>query len=323
MQGTSMAAPHVAGVISLMTALRPDLGWQEALAILQASAGPLSTAECDNQGSDDGSPLTGSDCGAGLINAFLALQYARDGTAPPASGTGLLQFRPAVLDLGTETDAAALELSNIGTQGISWELTGYTFASDNPGAIADGAIHVPGSAPDNGFLNPGQSVTTRISIDRSKAPANSNSQIGLVFEVDGTERQVLELRFSTPPEADPGPNGPMIVAAFIEDSDGELTPGGQLQRNGAITDFHFDALAGRNIVAAWSDENDNGKVDAGDYFGSHPIRVTVTAGREATGIAVQVTRMIDGINLTTGDAELISKLELAFPKARRTSGAGY
>ncbi len=72
------------------------------------------------------------------------------------------------------------------------------------------------------------------------------------------------------------------------------------------------ALPGRNIVAAWSDENGNGLVDAGDYFGAYPVRVTVAEGRETTGITVQVARMVDGVNPAAGDAKLISGIERAF-----------
>ncbi|MCP3164919.1 S8 family peptidase [Myxococcus qinghaiensis] len=65
-QGTSMAAPHVAGVVALMAAtaakLTADLTSAQAESALKATATPIPAAQC-----------TGG-CGAGLINAQAALR---------------------------------------------------------------------------------------------------------------------------------------------------------------------------------------------------------------------------------------------------------
>ena len=69
-QGTSMAAPHVAGLAALMLAQEPGLDPDTVLSRLQASAVPLSGEDC---GQPDG-------CGAGLVNAAGALG---ESSAPP------------------------------------------------------------------------------------------------------------------------------------------------------------------------------------------------------------------------------------------------
>ena len=64
-QGTSMAAPHVAGVVSLMVGLRPALNWSLVETILKNTAKPFGP----------GHTCTGATtCGAGIVNAHAALQ---------------------------------------------------------------------------------------------------------------------------------------------------------------------------------------------------------------------------------------------------------
>lgn len=72
-QGTSMAAPHVSGLVALMLAREPGLSFAQVKARLQAAATALDASSC-------GRP-TGSDCGAGFINAALAL--GSDVATPP------------------------------------------------------------------------------------------------------------------------------------------------------------------------------------------------------------------------------------------------
>ncbi len=60
-QGTSMAAPHVAGIVSLMLSANPKLSPAQTMSALQASARPFPTGT--------GADCTRSKCGAGIINA--------------------------------------------------------------------------------------------------------------------------------------------------------------------------------------------------------------------------------------------------------------
>jgi serine protease len=68
-QGTSMATPHVAGVLALLKSKDPILSFSRALNVLKSSAQPLTPAQCTGAGPAQ----TTIDCGAGLIDAKKAL----------------------------------------------------------------------------------------------------------------------------------------------------------------------------------------------------------------------------------------------------------
>ena len=74
-QGTSMASPHVAGIVALMLAKEPGLTFDEVLSRLRDAATPLSASQCERP--------SGSDCGAGLVDAAAALSGSGTSTPPP------------------------------------------------------------------------------------------------------------------------------------------------------------------------------------------------------------------------------------------------
>lgn len=83
-QGTSMAAPHVAGLVSLMVGIDPTLNHSKTLAFLKTNAKALPAADC----SAGNAMVMGSDCGSGLVDAAKTLKAVKDAlggavTPPP------------------------------------------------------------------------------------------------------------------------------------------------------------------------------------------------------------------------------------------------
>ncbi len=79
-QGTSMAAPHVAGVASLMLSVRPSLTPAQVRNLLQSTATPFPS----------GSTCNTTICGAGIVNAAAAVQAAQ--SLPSLSPRARLPF---------------------------------------------------------------------------------------------------------------------------------------------------------------------------------------------------------------------------------------
>ncbi len=88
-QGTSMAAPHVAGLVSLMLAEQPGLTPAQVLTVLQDTARDFPA----------GSNCTPANCGPGIADAFAALsaldvELVAPGLVAPADGATLVTVEP-------------------------------------------------------------------------------------------------------------------------------------------------------------------------------------------------------------------------------------
>lgn len=95
-QGTSMATPHVSGVLSLLLSKSPSMSQSDVIAAMRDTATPFPADSGANSCS------TGSTCGAGIINATALL----GATDPPPPAAPLIVADPSVS--GTPTVGAPL-----------------------------------------------------------------------------------------------------------------------------------------------------------------------------------------------------------------------
>jgi len=117
--GTSMASPHVAGVVALMLAARPTLTPAQVLAELKAQALPRTAAQCPRP------------CGAGLLNARAALGGGTPPPPPPPDGAVVaLAPNAATINIG----ASAALVATVSAGGAPLAGKTVTFSSSNAAA---------------------------------------------------------------------------------------------------------------------------------------------------------------------------------------------
>ncbi len=109
-QGTSMAAPHVAGVIALMRSVNPSLSPNEFDQLLSSDA---ITDDLGANGRDD-------QYGHGLINAYKAVLAADSQSGSnPNPDNAQASVSPGVLDFSHTSSVLQLEISKQGTGDLS------------------------------------------------------------------------------------------------------------------------------------------------------------------------------------------------------------
>lgn len=249
--GTSMAAPHVAGVLALMKSKQPALTAVEAISILKETAKPLSAAACNRP--------SGSECGAGLVDAKAALERLN---APPPYSL-VLSASPNTLTLSTGQSAlVTLDIFRHNfTEPVALSITGQP-AGTTP--IFDPPSPVSGN-------------TTTLSIPAGSNPGTYTLQVRGSANVGGQTLEA-ETRITLTVQEPPNQNvqGTRIyfdavlretptLSLLLDSNPTTITQTGTqapYTRSGLST----SGLVGYRI-SAWKDMNNNGTQDVGDLFG--------------------------------------------------------
>lgn len=266
-QGTSMAAPHAAGVAALMLAVDPTLTPTEIETILANTA-------------DDRGPVGRDDSyGHGLIDAHAAVLSAQ-GTA---SDTPVLLLSPTSLNFGgAQTDLTATVTNGGG---------GYLLVTTLDAITQSGDTWLQAS-----LLGRGDSTRNvlgiGVTVDRTGLADGGYSGRVEVTSTGGTQtlQVIMTVGDATPAQPDVTLYVLAIDASTYETVEEiEILPGSTL-------DFTFPSLPpGVYVLAAGTDLDDDGLIcDEGEWCGMYPVEgepvsMVLADGDARTGIEFVVT----------------------------------
>ncbi|GIW24985.1 S8 family peptidase [Meiothermus sp.] len=241
--GTSMAAPHVAGVVALMKALNPNLDTAQTLQILKSTARPLNQAQCNRP--------SGSDCGAGLIDANAALAAVQGGTTSSFS-------------LSTASTILTVQPGSSVTVPITISRSGGF-----SGAVSLSLSGAPSGV--SGSFNPASTTLNDSTLALSVGNSVPNGTYALT--VRGTSGSIfaslpLSLRVGSGTNA--SVQGTLVLACFVAngDCDPNRSKAIEIIQGGTSAGYTIpDLTEGDYAVLGWKDLNNNDNVDQGDYLG--------------------------------------------------------
>lgn len=255
-QGTSMAAPHMAGVVALMLAVNPNLTPDDINALLAGTHSDPNAAAITR---DLGAGGRDNTFGHGLIDAFLAVNVARSiaggSGAPPPVDAPVLAVSPNRLNFGAIATSLQLLISNAGTG----QLDVSSITADVPWITLDTAtLH-----------------TVTVMVDRSSLPDGTG--LGSISFVSNGGDKTVPVSVGGPTNGTRGDVGTVFVLVV----DTETLETVEQATTSATQNYAYRSPglpAGSYFIVAGSDRDNDGLVcDNGEACGLFPLTDSPTA----------------------------------------------
>jgi serine protease len=292
LSGTSMAAPHVSGVIALMKTVNPDLGPADIDALL--IRGSISE--------DLGSPGRDDIFGHGLINAQRAVFAALEAGGSSPADNPFLSASASALNFSSNVSALELELRN----GGSGELTLLELASSETWLAI---LPLDTNTQSIGLY--------RVRIDRSGLDDGVYS--ANIIASSSVNSLTVKVIMSVGDES-PADVGVIYILLYEQEADEAIAQASARPIGGSYS-FAFDNVApGQYQIFAGSDaDNDLLICDSGEACGSwltvdQPIVVDVDSDQENINFPVDYLVTIPSVN---GATEVTKKVNGAGDLSRR------
>ena len=266
LSGTSMATPHVAGVLALMKSVNPDLTPADIDALLER--GDLSE--------DRGPPGRDDSYGHGLINAGRAVSAALAAAGRPPAVDPRLTASADTLNFGTSTQSLDLVLSNAG-QG---ELALLELAPSEPWVRV-----TPAQTNADGLGR------YRVTVDRSRLPAGTyGADLRAQSNVNSLNVRVLMTVPGGESSSDVGVLYVLLFDPLVREPVAQVAVRGE----GGAYPFAFTDIPGGDyeIVAGSDADNDLFICDSGEACGAwltldQPILIQLDGDRNDIDFPVE------------------------------------
>jgi serine protease len=269
-QGTSMASPHVAGVIALMLAVNPNLTPDDIDQLL-AGTRPGITRRITR---DLGLPGRDDVYGHGLIDASQAVLAAKETAGTGGGATGpILTLSTSSLDFSNYINTLPIGITNagIGTLTITEITDDADWLTVTP-ASGTAPVTVNAAVNRSGLANGEYSATITV---KSDAPAGGTASVTIRMSVGG------------PTEGNVGTVFVLVVNQNTEAMEtvaqGETSP---------AQGYAFTipkTLTGTYLIVAGTDRDDDGLIcDIEDACGFFQELVTVAADQERPGVDILI-----------------------------------
>jgi serine protease len=268
--GTSMATPHVTGVVALILAAVPNQTHQQIHALLVDTAD--AAYRCDEG------------CGAGLIRPLQAILVA--GAVPPEP-TPVLSVSAREVFFPTGIQSRFFSVDNIGNQTMD-----YTVVVEGPDA---GLFTV---TPTTGLVAASSSTNLTVSLARAGATTGT-ATIRITVASEQPQERLVELRFDDDQYA-PRIATQVQVSLYTRQTTGELEVAQQVLAT-AATGFTYrfdDLLPGQYEVYGVGDDNRDSIFDSlRESFGAYPSEgapaeekvITLASDQDVAGIDFTVS----------------------------------